>query len=312
MTTGILLITTGYQDVSAFGQGRQVCIAGGTPDLQVEVMVKATTDDTTEFMLERLAGVNRVTSHIGEANGAISYRLLAGSLSGGSIWLQADENADTAPSATFDLGAALNPTDVSELAIGRSYYLAGAPAGFVVEIQASDNSEGLLKWTPLARLATGTTSQASVFLSTDASVIVRYVIVSGITSGTTKVWVAGGVPASGGGGGGFTPPEALSTTGATFTLSGAGRFRVNGNTGETIIQATQAGMTLASDEIAINPATSFSVGAPLVSINGTEIGFYTATPVAIQNVTGAKGGNVALGNLLTALAALGLITNGTT
>jgi hypothetical protein len=47
---------------------------------------------------------------------------------------------------------------------------------------------------------------------------------------------------------------------------------------------------------------------------GTQkIGFFGQTPLSAKpTITGSRGGNVALGNLLTALAALGLITNSTT
>jgi len=46
--------------------------------------------------------------------------------------------------------------------------------------------------------------------------------------------------------------------------------------------------------------------------DGSTVGFYNTTPIAKPTVTGAKGGNVALGNLLTALANLGLLTDSTT
>lgn len=47
--------------------------------------------------------------------------------------------------------------------------------------------------------------------------------------------------------------------------------------------------------------------------NGVSLrsGFYGAAPVAKPTVTGAKGGNAALASLITALANLGLITDGT-
>lgn len=45
---------------------------------------------------------------------------------------------------------------------------------------------------------------------------------------------------------------------------------------------------------------------------GTELGFYGATPVLKPSVTGSKGGNVALANLMTALANLGLVIDSTT
>lgn len=53
-------------------------------------------------------------------------------------------------------------------------------------------------------------------------------------------------------------------------------------------------------------------GARVHTLNGTSntLGFHGATPVAKQTVTGAKGGNAALASLLTALATLGLITDG--
>jgi hypothetical protein len=45
--------------------------------------------------------------------------------------------------------------------------------------------------------------------------------------------------------------------------------------------------------------------------DGTNVGFYAQAPVARQTVTGSKAGNAALGNLMTALAALGLVSDGT-
>jgi hypothetical protein len=54
-------------------------------------------------------------------------------------------------------------------------------------------------------------------------------------------------------------------------------------------------------------------GARVHSIDGAnnKLGFHGAEPVAKQTVSGAKGGNAALGSLITALATLGLITDGT-
>lgn len=45
---------------------------------------------------------------------------------------------------------------------------------------------------------------------------------------------------------------------------------------------------------------------------GSLAGFYGATAIAKQTVVGAKGGNVALANLMTALAAIGLFVDNTT
>ncbi len=44
---------------------------------------------------------------------------------------------------------------------------------------------------------------------------------------------------------------------------------------------------------------------------GDTVGFFNTTPAGQQNITGSRGGNAALANLLTGLATLGLITDGT-
>lgn len=44
---------------------------------------------------------------------------------------------------------------------------------------------------------------------------------------------------------------------------------------------------------------------------GNQLGFHGATPVSKQTVSGSRGGNAALASLITALATLGLITDGT-
>lgn len=74
--------------------------------------------------------------------------------------------------------------------------------------------------------------------------------------------------------------------------------------------ATRAGrLTLGVFDTAVTAREGFRVE----SVAGVvALGFYGHTAAAQQNVTGAKGGNVALANLLTALATLGLITDGTT
>ena len=42
-----------------------------------------------------------------------------------------------------------------------------------------------------------------------------------------------------------------------------------------------------------------------------NVGFFGTTPISVQDITGSIGGNVVLANLLTALAAYGLITDNT-
>jgi hypothetical protein len=58
--------------------------------------------------------------------------------------------------------------------------------------------------------------------------------------------------------------------------------------------------------------TSGTAGQAGLQLVANELGFFTTPPVALSTVTGAKGGNVALASLLTALAAYGLIIDSTT
>lgn len=53
-------------------------------------------------------------------------------------------------------------------------------------------------------------------------------------------------------------------------------------------------------------------GTVRIKSNATGLGFFNATPVAKPSVTGSRGGNAALADLLTDLASLGLITDSTT
>ena len=53
-------------------------------------------------------------------------------------------------------------------------------------------------------------------------------------------------------------------------------------------------------------------GAERMAVDGTGLSFFGSAPVAKQNITGSRGGNVALADLLTKLALTGLITDSTT
>lgn len=70
---------------------------------------------------------------------------------------------------------------------------------------------------------------------------------------------------------------------------------------------TYGGLIIRSSDLQLTDGTNIRFNT-----NGTGISFYGGTPVAKPTVTGAKGGNAALGSLMTALASLGLVTDSTT
>lgn len=93
---------------------------------------------------------------------------------------------------------------------------------------------------------------------------------------------------------------------STNTVRGMGDIAV---TWADATDATRKGRVVIRAADSANAREGFRVEA-----SGTAplISFYGGGAVAKQTVTGAKGGNVALTNLLTALAALGLLTDSTT
>lgn len=79
----------------------------------------------------------------------------------------------------------------------------------------------------------------------------------------------------------------------------------NLGTGNLVLQCST------TDLITLGSAAA--AGGAVLGISGGKAGFYgVGTPVAKQTVTGSKAGNAALASLLTALAALGLVTDTTT
>jgi hypothetical protein len=75
-------------------------------------------------------------------------------------------------------------------------------------------------------------------------------------------------------------------------------------------------LTLSAATVAFGPAATFSnsltasADASLAGASGL-LGFYGSAGSAKPTISGAKAGNAALGSLISALAALGLITDGT-
>lgn len=110
----------------------------------------------------------------------------------------------------------------------------------------------------------------------------------------------GTTPASGGSGG-----IQLNSTGA-IQLNSTGSVALNG-------QSTNGSVTLqAHGTGGVTIIASGGAGGVTVANNIDSLGFYSTSPVTQQTVSGSRGGNVALANLLTALANLGLIVDSTT
>lgn len=91
-----------------------------------------------------------------------------------------------------------------------------------------------------------------------------------------------------------------SGVGLDVTLGSGGDLRLRGGASQNMAVFSHAGGGY---------VTNF--GTKRIEWDPTGIGFFATAPVAKQSITGSRGGNAALADLLTKLAATGLITDST-
>lgn len=118
---------------------------------------------------------------------------------------------------------------------------------------------------------------------------------------------------------GITSDTSISITSnaGTATLSASSAVTVAGVSsatvgvsGRTIVNGTSSTAQLGDATYTETTVTGTSVKIATTTL--IPVGFYGASGIAKQTVTGSKGGNEALTSLMTALANLGLVTNSTT
>ena len=82
----------------------------------------------------------------------------------------------------------------------------------------------------------------------------------------------------------------------------------------TEVQAPNGSVAVTADTTGLGHITLDASNVDVAPTSGSKVGFFNpgGGPVGRQTITGSRGGNVALANLLTALANLGLIANSTT
>lgn len=102
-----------------------------------------------------------------------------------------------------------------------------------------------------------------------------------------------------------------TTTGGRATLIGGDATNASSTGGAVLVQTGAGGAGGAGGMGALSAGVTGSA-VNRFRWNDTGIGFYATAPVALQNITGSRGGNAALADLLTKLALTGLLTDGTT
>jgi hypothetical protein len=122
----------------------------------------------------------------------------------------------------------------------------------------------------------------------------------GATGGALNTHAGDSTSGAGGGTGGSRFDRAGNQTGVSGTRNG----------GDYDVQAGGGGT--ASGTFAIRTATTDGTrGTKRIAVDNTGIGFFNTAPVAQPTVTGSKASGAALADLLTKLANLGLIVDGT-
>jgi hypothetical protein len=115
--------------------------------------------------------------------------------------------------------------------------------------------------------------------------------------------------------------SATTTTEATILGNYAGYGATTATRAVLIGHRAGFGLTAATSRLIIesNPtysntgliAGNFATAERSVELNCLKLGMYSATPVTKQSITGSRGGNAALADLLTKLALVGIITDST-
>ena len=110
--------------------------------------------------------------------------------------------------------------------------------------------------------------------------------------------------------------NAYGHNGTDFAPSGVVRFRQDGaisgsNVPGEIVLVSRNSSGGAVDVARARASGSLDILGALTH-KGSTLGFYNTTPTTKPTITGSRGGNAALADLLTKLAGLGLLTNSTT
>lgn len=221
-----------------------------------------------------------------------------------ALWVQ---GGDTKLTGNLMLGPGSLPTvGTLRLAYGATCYGLGVSPGFgnfkLFEwgVGAANNNLGL-----------GDTANTSTIVQSGGAVHAQIgaTVRSTVTATTFEVRVAaiqfGAV--------GVTAPAfkmadetANSATGQPVTFTGQACTGTTSTGGAVILKGTAG--TSAEGEVSIQS----SGGTKWFRSNATGFAFHNTAPVAKPTVTGSRGGNVALGDALTKLASLGLLTDSTT
>lgn len=335
-------LTTSFQDTSAFGPQRQVCVSGVSADFIADLYIGNDTNNNV-VKVGRIIGP-QASLALNNPAPTLKYVLVRGSVGSGAIWLQGQSGVTSI--------ATLSTSFVSTVAVGpnRQLYLTASKSTLAIDVYGSESTTG-----QRVRIASliGNPNGSYVSIPNDSSLAMEYVVVKGAI-GTAVVFVLGGVAASSGTGAftnlnvsGDTTVATLEASGALTALSGGFGATPRSATGDVrlnasaLVTARDAANDADFHVASIDGSNTLTIGGlngdsnvdhlfgvsivgrgvnigtsgtnsgiavgTIVRMNGTgQMAFNGGTPVTKPTVTGSKGANAALASLLTALGATGL------
>lgn len=162
-------------------------------------------------------------------------------------------------------------------------------------------------WNPAIDGQNAQTDHWNALLQDLAAALTGSLAADGSTQATDVIPFAYGISVTAGS---VTSPAVQITGDATtgFYAPGAGKLTFLCG-GSNVLALTSTSVTV-SQAATFSAALTASGNASIAGAAGT-LGFYGSAGTARPTVSGAKGGNAALGSLISALAALGLIVDGT-
>jgi len=268
-------------------------------------------DDSVNEWLDITVGTETLVND-GDASLLIEYE--GSAVTGDTIGV--DINEKSTPSGdSILLRLRRNATNVAEFLADASHYL-GINVPTQMNLQIADNTKVSLTTTTLDIdvniVAVGSTNPAStgvIRLANGAAVYARNNANSADVkllelNSSDNIEISNGL-LNGVLLGGFVE---IATAGTTAAASGALRL-VNGNA----VSWRDNGDSADIIGIKLSSSDEVEIAAAQLKVDPVDgIGFYGASIQTKQTVTGSRGGNAALQNLLTALANTGLITDSTT
>lgn len=307
-TTTVLETITGVRD---WGFYRYPVAAGTYQHLSVEFtggVHSGSTGHTMWVTGVRVVYGGQVPTHSHPGSGSGSVLLGSGSTASGINSIALGGGAQATADNASAVGVNASAGGAGSVAVG-----AGASAGASHSVALGAQAGGNLAvtgWTSLGQAAYVDAAdgvalgRAARVDAADGVAVGRDAYVG--SAGTSAVAFGAGAQARG-------YQSAALGTGAVTASSHAESVAVGHNSQTTAAHQVMLGNPTASDSSVIIPGRLYAVGSVNVGSDpASRLGFYGAEGTVRPVVTGSDGGVLALRNLISALAGLGLITNSTT